>query len=432
MDLKQVRANLHYDTPLYPNDPLWVELGDVRGSFREQQLLFDLCGSIDGELLDPPDSRYILFGGHRGCGKSTELRHLADKLGRPDGYFVVFVDVLAVLDINNLRYSDVLLALATALAERLQQANVSLHQVFLDKLESWFKEHIETYDETRQWAAGIRAGAKAQHGIPFIAQIFGALTTSIKTNTTYKESVRVVVRNTFSQFAEAFNAMIEHAEAQIREAGQGGKILFIVDGTDRLHGEDSRRFFIADVHQLRLVHANFIYCAPIDLLCESGALNQNFDRVVRLPMIKLMDKHTTQPEAAAYARLRELVSKRMDATWFDSTDTVDYLITLSGGHVRDLIRLLNYCLLETYGKPIDRPAAEAAVKELATEYRRLIQPEDYAELYRIDLAPKPETPATEQTRRLLYNLVLLEYNAYWWRSHPLVSTLEAYRLLAAS
>jgi len=29
-------------------------------------------------------------------------------------------------------------------------------------------------------------------------------------------------------------------------------------------------------------------------------------------------------------------------------------------------------------------------------------------------------------RRLLYDLVLLEYNSYWWQTHPVVRSLPAY------
>jgi hypothetical protein len=34
--------------------------------------------------------------------------------------------------------------------------------------------------------------------------------------------------------------------------------------------------------------------------------------------------------------------------------------------------------------------------------------------------------------RLLYDLVLLEFNSYWWRSHPLVRTLASYQKALAA
>ena len=38
-----------------------------------------------------------------------------------------------------------------------------------------------------------------------------------------------------------------------------------------------------------------------------------------------------------------------------------------------------------------------------------------------------EKDRTEARLRLLYDLVLLEYNSYWWCSHPLVRTLRPYQ-----
>jgi hypothetical protein len=66
------------------------------------------------------------------------------------------------------------------------------------------------------------------------------------------------------------------------------------------------------------------------------------------------------------------------------------------------------------------------VRRLATDYRRIIQQEDYALLAAIDRAPPEFTPIDGRTRRLLYDLALLEYNSFWWASHPAVRTLEGY------
>ena len=38
-----------------------------------------------------------------------------------------------------------------------------------------------------------------------------------------------------------------------------------------------------------------------------------------------------------------------------------------------------------------------------------------------------EKDRTEARLRLLYDLVLLEYNSYWWCSHPLERTLRPYQ-----
>ena len=53
--------------------------------------------------------------------------------------------------------------------------------------------------------------------------------------------------------------------------------------------------------------------------------------------------------------------------------------------------------------------------------------EDFQLLPEIDNAAPDDTQHSEEALRLLYNLALLEYNAYWWRSHPVVRTLPGYK-----
>jgi hypothetical protein len=126
--------------------------------------------------------------------------------------------------------------------------------------------------------------------------------------------------------------------------------------------------------------------------------------------------------------MRELALRRVPEQLFDEIDTVDHLIRFSGGHPRDLLRLLNVAINYADEERIDRSAAEKAVKQVANEYRRFINTEDYTRLVQIDLHPDaPDDFTDEQSSLMLYNLILLEYNDYFWKSHPLITTLPGYK-----
>lgn len=417
---------LKFDTPLDPDDSHeFVPLNAARGLFSEDKLLWELHVA-GGELQEFDDPMYMLFGGHRGCGKSTELKRLAKELHDPRKYYVVFVDALAESDKNNLRYSDILFAQAKVLFTQLDASGISLDQVFLTSIEQWFSERIEKHESLQSFAAEVRAGVTAKHGIPFVGGLFASMSVSARDNTTHREELRTVIRNFFSEFAQAYNALIAHAEEKLQQHDLGRKLLFVIDGTDRLQGEDAQRFFIHDVHQLKQIRSNFIYCAPIDMLSESGVLRQHFS-IQRLPMIKLTEKGESDMLVGARDALRDLVTRRVDSRLFDHPDTIDYLIQYSGGHLRDLIRLMSLALAETMGKmAITRQIADAAIKQLTTDYRRLIHQDDYHLLREIDAKGPEFTPTSDTTRQLLYDLVLLEYNSYWWQTHPVVRTLPAY------
>ncbi len=432
---RAAKKNLRYDKPLDPetDQALLVDLNAARGDFSQDKLLWEL--GVDEPSLSLDDGnphQYILFGGHRGCGKSTELRRLAKRLHRPELYYVVLVDALKELDINNLHYSDILLAQAKVLMKQLEANDVKIETIFSDRLENWFKQRVFVQLNEQALGGKLETGAKITTGLPFLANLFATLTTSISIGSTHKEEIRDIVRNSFSEFASAFNALIQHIQEQLQQANLGRKILFVVDGTDRLSSNEANDFFIRDIHQLKLIRSNFIYCTPIDILTESGRISQEFS-VFRLPMVKIAEKNTADYLPIPLAQLSELIHKRVDSRLFADSQLLDKLIKASGGHVRDLMRLLDYCLAETQGrKKIDTAAADAAIKHLASEYQRVIQQSDYALLVEIDQRDRSHVPVSEVSRRLLYDLVLLEYNSYWWQSHPVVRTLPAYQLAANS
>jgi len=430
-DIWQVNQQLHFDEPLEVDDPRFVHTEKGRGDFSFARLLRWLGVQPDADparwqVKLPPKNQYAVFCGHRGCGKSTELRRLGRNLHRNDLFFVVQLDVVRRLDPHDLQYPELLLALAHALCEALEERHISLDQVFLDNLTSWFDERIEKRAETQNFAIELKAGAKAKTGLPFIATLFAGLSASFKNNSTYTSELRAIVKNSYAQFARALDQLLSAAEFQIQQQGLGQTLLFIIDGTDRLSEEDSRRLFVDDVYQLQQVRSNFIYCAPIQMIYEGNQVRQSFEHFV-LPMIKLTDKRGAQENPEGYEALRNLVLRRAAAELFDNPATLDYLIRHSGGSPRELIRLLSYTFQYSSSELFDAEAARRAVEALATDYRRFLKTEDYALLYQIDQSADAELDKNdERIRFLLLHLALLEYNGFWWRSHPAVQTLGGY------
>lgn len=422
----KIPHNLKYDEPIDESSPFFVDTAVARGHFSFNGIYKSLF--LDPNSMSfkdtPPERVYQLFLGHRGCGKSTELRRLSHKLHHPNRFFVVFLDALSKLDMNNLRYADILLALAASLSEALASAEIELPEDSIKPLANWFDERVHKHEHTKDYAAEIKAGMKTKSGLPWLAELFATITTSLRVNSTYKEEVRTVLTNSFSQFASAFNVLLANAAEAIAKAGKGRSLLFVVDGTDRLNQHDSRRFFIDEAYQLQQIEGNFIYCAPIQLSHEEGQVNEMFKTFI-LPMVKVREKNAPAQLPEAYQALRELVYKRIDKSLFDAETTVDYLITHSGGDPRHLIRLLDYVFQDATGELLNYAAAEKAVKHLANDLRRILNTDDYDLLVRIDSSD--DEINDDKVRRLLYNLALLEYNAYWRLSHPAVRTLKAYQ-----
>ena len=131
-----------------------------------------------------------------------------------------------------------------------------------------------------------------------------------------------------------------------------------------------------------------------------------------------------------FEAMRKILDKRAARSLFDD-GVADDLIEHSGGHPRDLLRLLQKAFMYAEHDRFDQASAQRAVREVASEFRRFLDIEDYKLLAKIDSNPTT-LPHSDRTRHLLYNLALLEYNDFYWRSHPAVRTTDAYRIARAA
>jgi Ni2+-binding GTPase involved in maturation of urease and hydrogenase len=422
----EILQNLEVEEALALNDPRYVNTRAARDSERTFKRFGRKFGfSPNDDRPFRPTQRHVLFFGHIGSGKTTELRRYVNDLSGPGRFFIVEVDINALLDRYNLQYADVLMAMARTLLERLHDAEVALPADALRELENWFADKVLCQEETRELTLGIETSIAAKGGIPYLLELLGRFTTAFKNNHTYKESLRKVIRNTFGDFAAAFNRLLREAEKTLTDANKALRVLFLVDGTDKLRGEDTRRFFVYDVELLLEITALAVYTAPITLKYESN-LAGKLDADLVLPMIKLYEKDNARCEAGWNA-MRDILLRRANRSVFASEADIDRLVEHSGGHPRELLRLLKLCCEFAEDDTLDAVTVESAIKQLASEYRRFLEPDDYALLAKLD-DDEIHAGNDERTRRLLYNLALLEYNdASWRRSHPVVRTLEGYQ-----
>jgi len=424
--------NFDFRIDVGPDNAFHHPLEHHRGEYSRQKMLtaFHLDG--EGELRPGAKAKQneaVLFGGHVGCGKSTELRDYAKLFQK--AYTVRHLELTKTLDINNLRFSDLLVALAKQLVDAVQDSGPSVQPdaIFVTPVLEWFDTRVLRKDHFRDIEGEIKTEVKAAGGLPLLASLLATITAKVRGGVSYREELRREIRDGFLQLLQHFNALIAHVNGLLSQQGQG-PLLFIIDGTDKLSKEDSETFFTADVNQLGQIQTNMIVCAPISVLLEAGNTGQRFTRV-QLPMVKVFDADET-PRAAEEEALIELVLKRMPLRHFDNRDTVRHLVRHSGGHVRDLLRLVRAAFARVEGETITLDVAQLAVRDVASEYQRLVRQSDWTDLVRIDRSHGEEKDRTDDRLRLLYDLVLLEYNNYWWRSHPLVRTLPAYRKALAA
>ena len=153
-------------------DPYYVDFTQARNSRATDYLrqMVENCG----EGQHSP----IAFSGHRGSGKSTELRQLEQALGC--SCFMLYLDIVDFLDPLDVDYTDLFLLVCRQVLESLHEHGVSLSANLLHDVEKWFMEVTKETEESVKLSAGISTEAKAGAEIPFIARLLAKLTADAK------------------------------------------------------------------------------------------------------------------------------------------------------------------------------------------------------------------------------------------------------------
>lgn len=429
-NILEVLQKIEYEEALPADDPRYVETQAARGSELTLQRLARKFGwDPASNAFFAPNNKHVLFFGHIGSGKTTELRQYARKLNESRRFYVVEVDVLLKLDRNNLQYAEALMAMAETLLERMHGDGYALDEEALKPVRNWFAAAVTTRSNQRELSAELKAGLLAGGGIPGLVKLFGGFTSAFKTGASQKNEWRQEIRNRFTILAAAFSQLIRAAEAELSRCSRAERVLFLVDGTDKMRGEDTQQFFVSDAEQLLAIETLAIYTAPLHLKYD-GRLGGKLDAGFVLPMIKLYQRDGSRCDAGWIA-LTDLLLRRADRSLFASDADIERLVEHSGGHPRELLRLLSLCC-EVADETIDGAVVRRAIADLAAEYRYFLKPDDYALLAAIDANPaQGGNDAVAQD--LLHRLALLQYNDGSWRcTHPVVCTLEGYQLAAAA
>ena len=110
--------------PLPAGDPQYVDCRSVRGDE-------DIVSDLGKRMRNSNQMTYQLYTGHRGSGKSTELRRLQKSL-EEHGFFVVYFEADEEdIDPQNVEYIDILLACTRRFLKDIRSANAAPIQNWL-------------------------------------------------------------------------------------------------------------------------------------------------------------------------------------------------------------------------------------------------------------------------------------------------------------
>ena len=110
----EVLQSLNWDEPIMPSDPRFVDTDAARGENIQHRLMRKFGYDRASNKLFAAAKKHVLLFGPIGCGKSTELLRFHATLRNTQVLYPITLNLRNEVDINNLQYADMLMALATA------------------------------------------------------------------------------------------------------------------------------------------------------------------------------------------------------------------------------------------------------------------------------------------------------------------------------
>jgi hypothetical protein len=394
------------DVALSPGDPRYIDLTQVRGRVNVAQ-------RVTRRILrvSPPQFHQQLITGHRGSGKSTELMRLQARL-RQEKFFAIYLDLENILDLGDILYLDVLLAMARAVYEDLEGEKIKLSPELLKNLDRWFAERVLTEEQWRDAEAGLRGELGIGVELPFFIRCLATITGQIRAGGSRREEVRRKLEPQLREFLDSLNLLLDDAQVQLSRANWAG-LAVIVDGLEKMHyrplpdGQSSHSaLFVQHAEQLKRPRCHLIYTVPVSLAFNAN-LGDSFGEIEIIPMVTVVGEDGKTPNQEGRQALFNLVAERVKVDQvFESEEAVWKLVDVCGGSVRDLVRLVRFACDEAEDR-ITMDHVQRAILQLVREYDYLVKDEDLDALVKI--AVHRRVPGDEASARFLHLRLVLEY-----------------------
>lgn len=422
-----------------PDDrTLYIDFSEVRGG----QIIQELKDNIT--FFSPDSPTCTLFTGHIGCGKSTELLRLKREL-EDEQFYVIYFESSDDLEMADVDIGDVLLAVARRISQSLEQLSLAEPKGLRAILQGAAKvlmTEIEVLEAGGQIPGLGEASWNATNGEFSLSAGIGKITARAKNDATLRDRLNNYLGPQKNQLLEAINQeLIEPAIAQLKQQGQQGLVV-IVDNLDRIdnrpknHGRPQQEYLFIDQSDcLKNLRCHLVYTMPLALKFsnEYGMLTQRFPEHPKvLPMVPIQFREGGECEEGM-ALLRQLVLARafphLEAEerltqlpqLFDHSDSLDHLCHMSGGHVRDLLRILNAWIKKGKHLPLQRSHLDEVVRGYRNEMTMYISDDEWELLRQVRQRKKVSGDFDYQT--LIRSRLVFEYrdrDESWFDVNPIL------------
>ena len=401
----------------------YIDFSSVRGG----KIIEDLKDNI--AMWSPDEPTCQLFTGHIGCGKSTELWLLKQQL-EAEGFHVVYFESDKDLEMGDLDVSDILLTIARQVIESLNTRE-KLNLGEPTRLNSLIEGAIKLL----QTEIEISPEVELSFGI-------AKITAQAKASPQLRSKLRDYLGPRSNGIIETINQeLLEPAHKKLKQRGKNGLVVIVdnldkVDSSPKPWGRPQPEYLFVDRgEQLASLHCHVIYTLPLALRFSNdfNTLTQRFKSDPQvLPMVS-MQLRDGKEFGEGMAKLRQLVlarafphleeQQRLEKITeiFDSTETLDHLCKMSGGHVRNILRILNDAIKKQKGLPISSENLNKVIQNFRNERTLAVEDEEW-ELLR-QVAQTQKVKGDDGYQRLIRSMFVYEYRddeGSWFDINPIL------------
>ncbi|MDM9585158.1 ATP-binding protein [Nostoc sp. GT001] len=360
----------------------YIDFSSVRGG----EIIKELKENIT--FFSPDEPTCELFTGHIGCGKSTELLRLKAELEQ-EGFHVVYFESSQDLEMSDVDIGDILLAIAHRVSENLSHLEIP-EPSGLTKIPVGAARLLMTEIEVSQ--------TSEKSGLALVQLGIGKITVNAKNSPEFRSKLREYLEPRTNSILDVINKeLLEPAIYKLKQSGKKGLVV-IVDNLDRIEtttkpwGRSQPEYLFVDRgEQLRQLSCHLVYTIPLELMFSNdlNLLTQRFtvDPKV-LPMVPVRFRDGSEC-LEGMALLRQMVlarvyphllpGDRLDliTNIFDTPKTLDRLCIVSGGHVRELLRLLNDCIKKERKLPLSGEVLETVIRNYCNQMTLAITDDEW-------------------------------------------------------
>ncbi|QTA83281.1 p-loop domain-containing protein [Desulfonema limicola] len=201
--------------------------------------------------------------------------------------------------------------------------------------------------------------------------------------------------------------------------------VIIIDSSDKLIHKAVKQIFFEESHILRTLEAKMVFSFPLSAYYHPNFFQiRDFFLNEFIRPVHLYDMSGYFQNNALQC-LSELIEKRIDKDLI-THDALQYIITSSGGLLRDLVRMMQMCCKSAVYENkdiIDKKTAQKTVNEMADMYARFLDFAQYREILEKIMKTRFKTGMLHNnlTYLLKYHFVLeygINKNPIWYDVHP--------------